>query len=779
MRLIRLSLIFVLLASFGLINFSTQQASYAQSADSAPYLFYYSYFYDSFIVERADGSESYQIWGDLMDPSQFLIKEIGWSPTGEWYAWQSAERTEEEVSLREYPTRLWLVNRQGERIDAWDDETQLFQVEWSPTQDILLITTTDWSQHVPPVYQTYLYDVANQTLLYELETEMPDSVQWASWAPDGEHFMLYRTSWSTGDIWEVRIVSLDGTMDIRDWSDMDVDNMRWLPDGRLTWLTDDRQVLHIETIGGDTETINSDGLYETISFDTEHQRVYLRTADDNAIMLYNLETNEIQKFEHNLGNIRSLSWSADGQLALFAVHVDEDQPNLAILDIAQGTFTQLNIPSDEQPDLSYVKISWVDNNNRVIFSTSAMIYAYDFTTETFTELTETTPRSSEVSSDGVTLLHSGCVKRNSYEGDFPPCLTNLVTNETIVLPIHSGTSQNRFSELETDWSVDNEWLILTEFTNVGGSYYPYYSVVKHDGTQHRDLTDHTNIISWITSPEQLSFLYGQGIPLDKSLPNLSINSTTPTHAIAWHPFGPILAGGFTEQEVVLFDTGAGQPFLTVHEPTASESYIPPMRGLTWLPDDRLIGVSGTDMHGYTVYVWDGSNTVEPLLDEFPVEAEWDEIDGEAYLSMSTEWPDEPYAPIIKVDLTNRRAAAQFLVDPPSAVAITADEIISLIAIDDEPVVLRVEDYDRQVLREVTLADTSRYFYYTSLAASSDGKLLAGTGTLAGELRIWDTTTGEVVGRYYVSGRNLAFSPDDTQIVVAASSQIIIWDVPSR
>src|SRR5207245_910596 len=82
-----------------------------------------------------------------------------------------------------------------------------------------------------------------------------------------------------------------------------------------------------------------------------------------------------------------------------------------------------------------------------------------------------------------------------------------------------------------------------------------------------------------------------------------------------------------------------------------------------------------------------------------------------------------------------------------------------------------------------LKGTGRFGWFTSLAFTSDGKMLA-SGYSDGTLVLWDVTTGKPRATLQEAGTTansvgaLAFTPDG-KILVSGGSTLRIWDVLAR
>lgn len=107
--------------------------------DSAPYIHYYARLLGAFVIERADGSDSRIFAQHIMPPDYQVVRAVGWSPAGEWFAWLGAA-----FYNTNGPTRyaVWVVNIDGVRatfLDGFDGLDQLTDAYWSSSGAVLFL----------------------------------------------------------------------------------------------------------------------------------------------------------------------------------------------------------------------------------------------------------------------------------------------------------------------------------------------------------------------------------------------------------------------------------------------------------------------------------------------------------------------------------------------------------------------------------------------------------------------------------------------------------------
>ncbi|HEX2907486.1 MAG TPA: hypothetical protein VHO69_11530 [Phototrophicaceae bacterium] len=119
----------------------------AQTTELPPYIYYFSDNLNAIVIERADGTDSRMLGQGLMPPGIASISGPGWSPSGEWFAWESAYKSEygEDTTDSGYAVKV-----DGNAYFSGKERglTRVWHMEWAPTSDrnILLILSGFLSQ---------------------------------------------------------------------------------------------------------------------------------------------------------------------------------------------------------------------------------------------------------------------------------------------------------------------------------------------------------------------------------------------------------------------------------------------------------------------------------------------------------------------------------------------------------------------------------------------------------------------------------------------------------
>ena len=215
--------IVLLLLSFVLITLTLPQANLSAQANppsDAPYIYYYSDWLDSFVIERADGSDS-RLFGEGLIPDKTdMIGGGGWSPSGEWFAFLALGQR--DIGGRNFRGGGVLHVNGTRHIDlSWIDKLE--QADWleHPSRELLLLRRSNpigfegyEGRFGLELTDFYIMDVETGIILVNaLATPFidTDSVK-IHWFPDKEKLVIsYLDYYSERTIF--RIYNLDGSFD--------------------------------------------------------------------------------------------------------------------------------------------------------------------------------------------------------------------------------------------------------------------------------------------------------------------------------------------------------------------------------------------------------------------------------------------------------------------------------------------------------------------------------------------------------------------------------------
>jgi WD40 repeat protein len=183
----------------------------SETSSDAPYIYYYSEVLNAFVVERADGSGSRLLAQGMMDGDESWFSGPGWSPSGEWFAWTAGRWAAHFVIKGAHP---YVVGVDDSRPAGLPGDFNDVSMQWSPTEDVLFIagaidpeTTHDSNREGESTNRRIaLYDPASEQFLATVNdvffdhNSHRDAVPEIAWRYDGAYALAaYTRSYSVYD----------------------------------------------------------------------------------------------------------------------------------------------------------------------------------------------------------------------------------------------------------------------------------------------------------------------------------------------------------------------------------------------------------------------------------------------------------------------------------------------------------------------------------------------------------------------------------------------------
>lgn len=131
----------------------------AQDSTGGPAIYYYSSEDQAFVVETTDGKDRYTLAKYIMSEGQESISGPAWSPSGEWFAWNTNS------------SQVALVHQDGSQPLIFptnvDETLQIQKSEWSQEDDILSIFRTRNAGIGIEYFDFYMIDIESGQSLFE------------------------------------------------------------------------------------------------------------------------------------------------------------------------------------------------------------------------------------------------------------------------------------------------------------------------------------------------------------------------------------------------------------------------------------------------------------------------------------------------------------------------------------------------------------------------------------------------------------------------------------
>ncbi|MHB8628812.1 MAG: WD40 repeat domain-containing protein [Aggregatilineales bacterium] len=179
----------ILLACF-VVGLGMYRPAVEVQGSTAPYLYYFDYDHTSFVVERADGTDSRLLGAGLMPPGTDSAAGATWSPSGKWFAWTATQ-------LISFPDSQMMCGLGYDPFVISADGKHQLQVlkamhrvnmAWSPVEDVLFVAGFVDPPRIGAKARTWaLYLVDTQTgKLINTFSDVDTFAVSANFSPDGK-----------------------------------------------------------------------------------------------------------------------------------------------------------------------------------------------------------------------------------------------------------------------------------------------------------------------------------------------------------------------------------------------------------------------------------------------------------------------------------------------------------------------------------------------------------------------------------------------------------------
>jgi WD40 repeat protein len=583
------------IALFALLPIIPTTSIHAQNTADAPYIYYYSNVLNSFVIEQADGSGARQFGQDLMDDAPVSIFGPGWSPSGQWFAWQAV--LGQRPNLRYVPFAL---NIDGIQQPNGLDEYTSALVDWSPVEDLLIVSgyigtpqTDTETTLVTTTVRIKLIDATTDNVVFS--HDIPDYVIGSTsngtprgnliqppaifWTQDSQHFIVRTTNLTFGVNGSIAAGGIEYVYNVFDQTGllhqiaqneasimMELGSLNYgLHNGKIVYsslvessplvihnLITDQAVeigppnLKVFSIAFSPDGHNALILAEESNCEEDcPSGVWMWTEGQAALTLV------IQNAEWSSLNIANL-WSPDGN---FAITLTADFVPI-LIEMRSGAIG----PIESVPAASYWQ--WEDAGYLILGAEGEEGTAYRVNLETYMvehtmtrHLARNLYEIGKFSPDGSAF---------AYIGEYP-IIQNVETGEEITVRPDGRSFLTSYGG-ETYWSADGEWILIAEDGVIAGGGAPRWTgIMRRDGSMRRELGQNgsPSVFGWLPDRVDVSKLPpAQAEPLFQ-MPFRSLHGSAWSFVVNWSPdgthivSGAITIGGTVNDTSPVFDVDTG------------------------------------------------------------------------------------------------------------------------------------------------------------------------------------------------------------------------------
>jgi WD40 repeat protein len=253
-------------------------------------------------------------------------------------------------------------------------------------------------------------------------------------------------------------------------------------------------------------------------------------------------------------------------------------------------------------------------------------------------------------------------------------------------------------------------------------------------------------------------------------------SSKPVNSVAFSPDGKILAAGGDDGVVRLWDAATRR---LVGRPLPTGQYA--ISSVAFSPDDKLLATAGNDG---AVRLWDAAtgqqigkpivNNVSGILTSVAFSPDGKLLATGSFDDTARLW-----------DVATGQQIGGPLVGNPLAVA---TNVVDAVAFSPDGRLLATANVDGTVRlwnvigatgHQIRSLRTAHPYGYTWVAFGPDGKILATSGATDGLVRLWNTATGQQIGKHLAADfvESVAFSPDGRILATGSPDGTArLWDV---
>lgn len=437
--------------------------------DDVPYLYYFDPNESAFVIERADGTDRHLLAQGIMPDEVRYVAGPGWSPSGQWLAWQGIIGRVQINQATFLPYGLNITSGQFlSQLDAFEETIML---HWHPSQDWLLavglIDSTD-DGFGRQIFRVSLIDASTDIAIAAYDAERVPQVPY--WQPDG----VILTQWYE-DSTEFLRLNRDGVTRL----ERQATNVSISPKGHLLynfgnggWAVENLNTRQTALLEGEFTSLHNVEWNGSRALIVE-DGLWLLDAGINSITPIAPEIKIRIGFRSGagfkrLGNVEGL-WSPDGQ------HLAYMTPSGELM-ISDGVTSKKLIDS-------VVEWGWAG-------AETILLALNDVTNPEFMQLSIDGEHESAKINYGRHVVWYSPDESHAAGFENPgPWIMNFASNELLQLPRSESIGSTADYGGEMLWHEAGEWLIIKEtpFVPMMGDDPVLNTVIRVDGDMRRQL----------------------------------------------------------------------------------------------------------------------------------------------------------------------------------------------------------------------------------------------------------------------------------------------------
>ncbi len=521
----------------------------------APYIQYYSPFYQSIVIERADGTDRRLLGQGLVGPSPCEYQNLPfyrgpeWSPSGQWFVFTARFISGYGGIPCGHPP--YILSSDGtQRLHLLDHLTHV-AMAWSPVEDLLLVGAR-YADKVPlptggnsDFFQTsfMLVDVPANRVLYRDETRTLitwdeisdlDGSPSVKWLRNGTYGLIRYTTrvFPEPDDTTFLLIDKTGLLKETHYHQSHYDLSEVSNDGNLAYVENGELVVD-NLIDGTQHrfplALNPDGAWHITWNPNGEQAV----VNANGLHFLDLAAQTPTLAQIFTGNVIDSRWSPDGQWLV----AQDGTGRLFLFEPPAEVQTVL----EEVVAEGWIDLRWMDDGRLIVNGPyrdelPRQVWVFDFL-QGINPIQHLSMDGCYWSS-GIQVTPNGQYAACIMDG---PLILDVGSGKMLRLrPDADGYESSSYGEVV--WDSSGEWLLTFDSSmDTGGGGF-HLGIVRFDGTHQRDLGHSVDNLNWLPARVDVNQL-PHPLPHSIAQPAQILKGDWWSFYVSWSPDGQQLANG--------------------------------------------------------------------------------------------------------------------------------------------------------------------------------------------------------------------------------------------